>query len=100
VLERTREIGIRRSVGARRFDIVRQFLTESVLISAGGGVMGVGFGFFLAWLISRAAEWKTIVTSVSVLVAFGVSVAVGVLFGVYPAVKASRINPIEALRYE
>jgi putative ABC transport system permease protein len=100
VLERTREIGIRRSVGARRFDIVRQFLTESVLISAGGGVLGVGFGFFLAWLISRAAEWKTIVTSVSVLVAFGVSVAVGVLFGVYPAVKASRINPIEALRYE
>ncbi len=100
VLERTREIGIRRSVGARRFDIVRQFLTESVLISAGGGVLGVGFGFFLAWLISRAADWKTIVTSVSVLVAFGVSVAVGVLFGVYPAVKASRINPIEALRYE
>jgi putative ABC transport system permease protein len=100
VLERTREIGIRRSVGARRFDIVRQFLTESVLISAGGGVLGVGFGFFLAWLIARTAEWKTIVTSVSVLVAFGVSVAVGVLFGVYPAVKASRINPIEALRYE
>jgi putative ABC transport system permease protein len=100
VLERTREIGIRRSVGARRFDIVRQFLTESVLISAGGGVLGVGFGFFLAWLIARTAEWKTIVTSVSVLVAFGVSVAVGVLFGVYPAMKASRINPIEALRYE
>jgi putative ABC transport system permease protein len=100
VLERTREIGIRRSVGARRLDIVRQFLTESVLISAGGGVLGVGFGFFLAWLIARTADWKTIVTSVSVIVAFGVSVAVGVLFGVYPAVKASRINPIEALRYE
>jgi len=100
VLERTREIGIRRSVGARRFDIVRQFLTESVLISAGGGILGVAFGFFLAWLISRAADWKTIVTTVSVLVAFGVSVAVGILFGVYPAVKASRINPIEALRYE
>ena len=100
VLERTREIGIRRSVGARRFDIVRQFLTESVLISAGGGLLGIGFGFFLAWLIARTAEWKTIVTTVSVVVAFGVSVAVGVLFGVYPAVKASRINPIEALRYE
>jgi len=100
VLERTREIGIRRSVGARRFDIVRQFLSESVLISAGGGILGVAFGFFLAWLISRAADWKTIVTTVSVLVAFGVSVAVGILFGVYPAVKASRINPIEALRYE
>ena len=100
VLERTREIGIRRSVGARRFDIMRQFLTESVLISVGGGVLGVAFGFFLSWLIARTAEWKTIVTTVSVVVAFGVSVAVGVLFGAYPALKASRINPIDALRYE
>jgi putative ABC transport system permease protein len=100
VLERTREIGIRRSIGARRFDIVRQFLTESVLISVGGGLLGIGFGFFLAWLIARTAEWKTIVTSASVVIAFGVSVAVGVIFGIYPAVKASRINPIDALRYE
>src|SRR5262245_1694982 len=100
VLERTREIGIRRSVGARRFDIMRQFMTESVLISVGGGVIGVAFGFFLAWMIARTAEWKTIVTTISVIVAFGVSVAVGVLFGAYPALKASRINPIEALRYE
>jgi putative ABC transport system permease protein len=100
VLERTREIGIRRSVGARRFDIMRQFMTESVLISVGGGTLGVGFGFFLAWLIARAAEWTTIVTAISVMVAFGVSVGVGVLFGAYPALKASRINPIDALRYE
>ena len=100
VLERTREIGIRRSVGARRFDITRQFITESVLISASGGVLGIAFGFFLAWLIAQTAEWNTIVTPTSVAVAFGVSVTVGVLFGVYPAVKASRINPIEALRYE
>jgi putative ABC transport system permease protein len=100
VLERTREIGIRRSIGARRFDIVRQFLTESVLISVGGGLLGIGFGFFLAWLIARTAEWKTIVTSASVVIAFGVSVIVGVVFGIYPAVKASRINPIDALRYE
>jgi putative ABC transport system permease protein len=100
VLERTREIGIRRSVGARRFDILRQFLTESILISVGGGVLGVAFGFFLAWLIAQTAEWKTIVTTASVVVAFGVSAAVGVLFGAYPAVKASKINPIEALRYE
>jgi putative ABC transport system permease protein len=100
VMERTREIGIRRSVGARRFDIVRQFLTESVLISMGGGLMGIGFGFFLAWLIARTAEWKTIVTTTSVVIAFGVSVFVGMVFGIYPAVKASRINPIDALRYE
>jgi len=100
VLERTREIGIRRSIGARRFDIVRQFLTESVLISVAGGLLGIGFGFFLAWLIARTAEWKTIVTSASVVIAFGVSVAVGIIFGIYPAVKASRINPIDALRYE
>ena len=100
VLERTREIGIRRSIGARRFDIVRQFLTESVLIPVTGGLMGIGFGYFLAWLIARTAEWKTIVTTASVVIAFGVSVVVGVVFGLYPAVKASRINPIDALRYE
>ena len=100
VLERTREIGIRRSIGARRFDIVRQFLTESVLISVGGGLLGIAFGFFLAWLIARTAEWKTIVTTASVVIAFGVSVVVGVVFGIYPAMKASRINPIDALRYE
>ena len=100
VLERTREIGVRRATGARRNDIVRQFLTESVLISVAGGLLGIGFGFFLAWLIARTAEWKTIVTTASVLIAFGVSMAVGVIFGIYPAMKASRINPIEALRYE
>jgi len=100
VLERTREIGVRRSIGARRVDIVRQFLIESVLISVAGGLLGIAFGFFLAWLIARTAEWKTIVTSSSVIIAFGVSVAVGVIFGIYPAMKASRINPIDALRYE
>jgi putative ABC transport system permease protein len=100
VMERTREIGIRRATGARRNDIVRQFLTESVLISMAGGLLGVAFGFFLAWLISYAAEWKTIVTTSSVVIAFAVSVAVGVVFGIYPAMKAARINPIEALRYE
>ena len=79
---------------------MRQFLTERVLISVGGGLMGIGFGFFLAWLIARTAEWKTIVTTSSVVIAFGVSVAVGMIFGIYPAVKASRINPIDALGYE
>jgi putative ABC transport system permease protein len=100
VLERTREIGIRRSVGARRFDILRQFLTESVVISGGGGLLGVAFGYVLAWLIARTAEWTTVVTTASVVVAFAVSVAVGILFGAYPALKAARIDPIDALRYE
>jgi putative ABC transport system permease protein len=100
VMERTREIGIRRATGARRSDIVRQFLTESTLISMAGGVLGVAFGFALSRLISELAEWRTIVTTSSVVIAFGVSVAVGVLFGIYPAMKAAKVDPIEALRYE
>ena len=100
VLERTHEIGIRRATGARRNDIIRQFLLESVLISIGGGCVGIAFGYFLSWLIATAADWKTIVTPASILIAFGVSVAVGIVFGIYPARKASRIDPIEALRYE
>jgi putative ABC transport system permease protein len=100
VLERTREIGIRRATGARRSDIIRQFLFESILISIGGGVAGIVFGYFLAWLIAASAGWSTIVTPSSIIIAFGVSVAVGLAFGIYPARKASRIDPIEALRYE
>ncbi|MEZ5354617.1 MAG: ABC transporter permease [Bryobacteraceae bacterium] len=100
VMERTREIGIRRAVGATRRDIVRQFLTESVLISGAGGLLGVCFGMALSWIIASAAEWRTIVTTLSIAVAFGVAVAVGVLFGIYPAMKAAEIDPIEALRYE
>jgi putative ABC transport system permease protein len=63
-------------------------------------LLGIAFGGFLSWLIARLAEWKTIITMPSVLIAFGVSVVVGVVFGIYPAMKASRIDPIEALRYE
>ncbi len=100
VMERTREIGIRRAIGARRVDIRRQFLIESMVISISGGLLGVAFGLFLAWAIATVAEWKTIVTTTSVLVAFGVSVLVGIVFGIYPAMKAASIDPIEALRYE
>ena len=100
VMERTREIGIRRAIGARQMDILRQFLTESAMISVAGGILGIGCGFFLSWLIARTAEWKTIVTTSSVVIAFAVSVFIGIVFGIYPAFKASRIDPIDALRYE
>jgi putative ABC transport system permease protein len=100
VLERTREIGIRRAIGARQSDIIRQFLTEAVLISIVGGLIGIGFGFSLSLVIAKAAGWATEVTSGSIAVAFGVSVAIGLLFGIYPAVQAAKLDPIEAIRYE
>jgi putative ABC transport system permease protein len=100
ILERTHEIGVRRAVGARRSDIVRQFVTESSLISLVGGVIGIGFGFGLSRLIAWLAAWSTIVTASSILLAFLVSVSVGLVFGIFPAVKASRLDPVEALRYE
>jgi putative ABC transport system permease protein len=100
VLERTREIGIRRAIGARQGDIVRQFLTEAVLISIVGGLIGVGFGFGLSRIIAQAAGWSTVVTAGSIAVAFGVSVFIGLLFGIYPAVQAAKLDPIEAIRYE
>jgi putative ABC transport system permease protein len=100
VLERTREIGIRRAIGARQSDIVRQFLTEAVLISIVGGLIGIGFGFGLSRVIATAAGWSTVVTTASIVVAFGVSVFIGLLFGIYPAVQAAKLDPIEAIRYE
>ena len=100
VLERTREIGIRRAIGARQSDIVRQFLTEAVLISIVGGLIGIGFGFTLSRIIGSAAGWSTVVTTGSIVVAFGVSVFIGLLFGIYPAVQAAKLDPIEAIRYE
>jgi putative ABC transport system permease protein len=100
ILERTHEIGVRRAIGARRRDIVRQFVTESSLISFVGGVIGIGFGFGISRLIAWLAGWATIVTAGSILLAFLVSVSVGLIFGIYPAVKAARLDPVEALRYE
>ena len=100
VLERTREIGIRRAIGARQGDIVRQFLTEAVLISIVGGLIGIAFGFTLSKVIANVAGWSTVVTTSSIVVAFGVSVFIGLLFGIYPAVQAAKLDPIEAIRYE
>ncbi|MCX6622318.1 MAG: ABC transporter permease [Acidobacteria bacterium] len=100
VLERTREIGIRRAIGARQADIIRQFLTEAVMISIIGGLIGILFGFSLSRVIAAAAGWSTVVTTSSIAVAFGVSCGIGLLFGIYPAVQAARLDPIEAIRYE
>jgi putative ABC transport system permease protein len=100
ILERTREIGVRRAVGARRVDIVRQFLIEATLISIVGGLMGIVFGFGMSRVIALLAGWSTIVTLSSILLAFLVSVSVGLIFGTYPAVKAARLDPAEAIRYE
>src|SRR5256884_4153811 len=85
ILERTREIGVRRAVGARQSDIIRQFVMEAVLISIVGGLIGIGFGFTLSRLIATAAGWSTVVTTSSIAIAFGVSVFIGLLFGIYPA---------------
>jgi putative ABC transport system permease protein len=99
VTERTREIGIRKAVGARTFDILSQFLVESVTLSLLGGIFGIGVGFVGSILIEKFLV-TTQITIWSVLLAFLFSTAVGVFFGVYPAYKAAKVDPIVALRYE
>ncbi|HEY3079631.1 MAG TPA: ABC transporter permease [Chloroflexota bacterium] len=104
VTERTREIGIRKAVGARRRDILAQFLTEALVVSVLGGALGVGIGAGLAGVVSsldlNGQRLQTLVAPDAILLAFGVSAAIGLFFGIYPAARASRLNPIEALRYE
>ena len=100
VLERTREIGIRRAIGARQRDIVRQFLIEAVMISILGGLIGIAAGFGGSRVIAAIAGWATVVTVISIVVSFGVSVFIGLLFGIYPAMQAAKLDPIEAIRYE
>jgi putative ABC transport system permease protein len=100
VTERTREIGLRLAVGARSRDVMRQFLSEAVAISLAGGVAGIIVGVIAAVVIAQTLNWSTVVSPVSVLLAFGVAGAVGVFFGWYPARRASMLDPIEALRRE
>jgi putative ABC transport system permease protein len=98
VSERTREIGIRKAVGARTYDILRQFVIEAMVLSALGGVAGIGLGLLVAWALR---PWVPVqMTAGTIVLAFTFSAGIGVFFGVYPAVKASRLDPIEALRYE
>jgi putative ABC transport system permease protein len=100
VRERTREIGVRMAVGARRGDIMRQFLFEAVAVSLAGGAVGVGLGYATAQLLARFGEWQTIVPSYAIGLALGVSIVIGIAFGVGPARRAARLDPVEALRFE
>ena len=100
VTERTREIGLRMAVGARRRDVMRQFLVEAVVISAAGGLAGIIVGVIASIGIARTLQWATVVSPISMLLAFGVAAAVGVFFGWYPARRASQLDPIVALRRE
>jgi len=100
VNERRREVGIRRSVGARESDILRQFMIEALGICLFGGVLGVGLGLGLTWGIAHFAEWKTLVSIKGLVLSLAVSLTDGLVFGTYPAWKAAKLDPIEALRYE
>ncbi|NTU99388.1 FtsX-like permease family protein, partial [Candidatus Falkowbacteria bacterium] len=105
VSERTREIGLRKAVGATNSDIQVQFLFEAIIITFIGGLLGIAGGSLLSFLISVVAnylkyDWAFSVSFVSIIIAVAVSISIGVIFGLFPAIKASRLNPIEALRYE
>ena len=100
VTERTREIGIRRAIGARRSQIVSQFLVEALVLSCTGGSAGIALGVAIPWCVTRVSGVPTTVSTWSLALAFGISVATGVVFGLYPAVRASRLDPIVALRHE
>ena len=100
VTERTREIGVRRAVGARRRDVLLQFLVEAVTLSACGGLIGIALGVGASFALTAAFDWSTHVSASSVALAFGMAPIVGVLFGFYPARRASHLDPIDALRAE
>ncbi|NQU23199.1 MAG: ABC transporter permease [Candidatus Nealsonbacteria bacterium] len=100
VTERTREIGIRRALGAKRWDITLQFLIETVLLSLGGGVLGILVGVTIPFVVSRFSSIQTVLSAWSIVLAFGIAATTGVVFGIYPARRAALMDPIEALRHE
>ena len=100
VTERTREIGLRKAIGAKRRDINMQFLAEAVMLTFMGGIIGGALGWLLCFIVTSTGLVKTQVSISSVLLAFGVSAGIGIIFGYYPARRAAMLNPIDALRYE
>jgi len=100
VTERTREIGIRLAIGARDVDVQRQFLAEAVMLSAVGGVLGVVAGYIAAVTLQQSLQWEVQISTAAAITGGLFSTAIGILFGFYPARKASRLDPIEALRFE
>jgi macrolide transport system ATP-binding/permease protein len=100
VMERTHEIGLRKALGAQRSDILIQFLIEAVLICFLGGIIGIIFGSVISILLSTLANWTTYISAGSIILSFTFSVAIGIIFGLWPAMRASKMLPIEALRYE
>lgn len=100
VTERIREIGIRMAIGAKQRDILLQFIVESIVLSSTGGIIGIGLGYLGAWAISALAKWSTMVSIQSIMLSISFSMAIGLFFGLYPAWKASRLDPIQALRKE
>ncbi len=100
VTERTREIGVRRAIGARRRQIISQFLVETVVLSSIGGMIGLAIGIGIPWLITYFAGMPTVVTTYSLILAAGISMTIGIVFGLYPAIRAANLDPIVALRHE
>jgi putative ABC transport system permease protein len=100
VSERTREIGIRRALGATKRDIIIQFLSETLMLTLIGGILGIGLGSLIPFLVTRFGHMPTVITGSSLALAFGISAAVGITFGLYPAYRAANMDPIESLRHE
>ena len=100
VSERTREIGIRRALGAKKRDIIVQFLSETLILTLMGGVLGIALGSFIPYMVTRFCDMPTIITGTSLVLAFGISAVIGITFGLYPAYRAANMDPIESLRHE
>jgi len=100
VFERTHEIGVRRALGARRRDVLAQFITEAFSLSVFGGISGIVVGVAIARIIAASAGWSTIVTAGSIALSAGVAIAVGLVSGLYPALRAADLDPVEALRHD